>query len=69
MKEMLRSNVLRSRPVPQGEDSSWMRMKNVSVLQDMLLMKMAIVFLVHLNLDLSSMPMEDVSVIVPEDSF
>ena len=46
-----------------------MRMKNVSVLQDMLLMKMAIVFLVHLNLDLSSMPMEDVSVIVPEDSF
>ena len=36
----------------------------MSALQDMPLMKMATVFLVHPNLDLSSMPMEDVSVML-----
>ena len=66
---MLRLNVLLSKLVLLDVDSSWMRMRIVYVLQDMLLMRMEIVCHVHQIVGLSLIHKDAVCAIAHEDSF
>ena len=61
-------NVLRSKPVLQAVDSSWMRMRNVYVRQDMPLMRRVIVCPVQATLGSLSTPKADACAIARADS-
>ena len=66
---MLRLNVLLSKLVLLDVDSSWMRMRIVYVLQDMLLMRMEIVCHAHQIVGLLLTHKDAVFVIAQGDSF